>query len=549
MTGVLTDRTTPRGRFRARLREGVDYLPCAAVVMAACLAFHVLKGTGLLEGRAPLRQGLILAAVLAVLAPVRARDVAAPLRILHRTILLLFTGFVLISYPTLSDAYYAESAWTETLIRHGRWLAVAAGVLGWWRPGFGLVPVIYVAWKKEHLENLYGFNLNATDYHIVMELMVFICLAIGVVAAVEAVTRRLSGRDGGRAGVRSLGEGAFMAALAIHMANYFYSAVAKITLPGAGPFTWIMENETVNIMMATIVTGLGPLATDPAIAAAALSAMAGGQVVSNAITLGAQLAAVLCVLRTRWALVATLAYDVMHLGIFLTTGILFWKWMMVNVGLVIALRLMIAQQGSARGPPWPLSVMAVGVLVLSPLVFRIAELGWFDGRALNRPSVQAILEDGREVPVPTNFFLEGATQLAKAAIGFPFPGHFDRIGVFGKALDGAPGMRAARTCDLPVAATSGLDAVFRDNPRLGAFFRRHHDYALSRAGPDGRIRYNLFPHHNWSNPVRYAAFDRVDLRDVVAYRYAIDSICLNLDEDGAIEEKLMLRGTHVIEVR
>ena len=212
--GMSVLMTTAQRWTIERWQEGAAWLPCAAIVLTACLLFQVIKLTGLFEGRDPALHGALLAMLVMALAFVRARDVARPLRILHRSLLLLFTGFIAISYPTLSEAYYVDSGWTRALMQEGRWVAVALGLVGWWRPGFALVPALYVAWKKEHLADLYGFKLNATDYYIVMELTIFVCLAIGLVALVERLGTR-SVRSGRSDRPQwSLGEGVFMTALA-----------------------------------------------------------------------------------------------------------------------------------------------------------------------------------------------------------------------------------------------------------------------------------------------------------------------------------------------
>ncbi|MGF1553066.1 MAG: hypothetical protein ACFBWO_11295 [Paracoccaceae bacterium] len=518
-------------------------------MLAACLGVWALKKLGVPDGDRPEMQGAILLALVLALAPVRAAGVAPPLRVLHRVVVGFFGLYAIASYPAVSDAYLAESLYARAIHDEGRWLVAAAALAAWWRPGFGLIPVVYLGWKKTLMAEQFGFTMNATDYIPVAELGLFVCLAIGAVAAAEAAGRRLSlaspGRTDGRADGRwTLGEGAFVAAFALHAANYFYSAVAKATLPGAGFWTWALENDTHDIMLATASIGLGPLLGVDWLAYLAHEAMDRFQHVTNVVTYLLQYAALVALVRIRLAMLTALAWDAMHLAIFVTTSILFWKWMAVNIGFALAFGLLLDR----RAPPWPLFVMGTGVLLLAPLLFWVATLGWFDSRALNRPSVVAVTEDGREVRVPSNYFLEGSAQMSKGHVGKPYPGHFADIGVFGKAEAGLPGREAAEDCDLPVAAESGLSEAFAREPKLERYFREHHRFMLANVGEDGQYPYNWYPHHNWSNPALFTEFGSLDLREIVAYRYVIESLCFRYDGRGGIEHDVRLRGVHTIPV-
>jgi len=541
-TAILT---RPAQLFSAFWDAVRPYVLHAGVVFAACVGVWFLQSNFFYVGDNPRWHSILLVAVVLVLLPIRSRDVARPLLITHRTIFLLFTAYWIVGYPAVSFAYWQGDAYARFLYLDARWVALAAGLIGWFRPGFGIVPVTLMAWKKHLMADQFGFPLNATDYYPVAELSLYVTLAIGTAAAGGVIARRVPWPEGWRPETGwSLGEAAFLGAFAIHMANYFYSAVAKMTLPGAGPLTWILENRTHDIMMATWSIGLGPLHGTGPVALAAHEFMSGLTIPVNAITVLAQLAGLVCLFRIRWGMVTTGLYDVLHVIVFVTTSILFWKWMTLNVGLLVALRYLLPR----KAPPWPLAVMSAFVLLLSPLVFRVAWLGWFDTGTLNKVTVEAELEDGRRVEVPNVYFLEGSAQLAKSSIGGKFDGHFEDIGVFGKAERGYEQMLRANECELEVAETSGLAETFARNPKLDRYFRFHHDFIMSQVDEDGRFNTWLFPHHNWSNPVLYRDFAEIDLANVTAYHYVVESICFSYDGDGGVHERVLLKGSHEIRV-
>jgi len=553
----VTDRIDPPARSLPRtpadalalgrdlVVEGVRYLPHAAIVFAACLAVYALKRGGVLDGTHPAAQIVVVAVLLAALAPVRADTVSAPLRIIHRSVAVLYGGYALVSYTAVSDGYLAESFYADAMHGWGRWLVVGAAILAWWRPGFLLVPVLWVGWRKTLMAEQFGFKMNATDYIPTAELGVFLCLVIGAVALAERAARAVPMALPGERDARwSLGEGAFVAAFALHAANYFYSAVAKATLPGAGFWTWALENDTHDIMMATASIGLGPLLGVDWLAMAAHEVMDRTQHVTNVLTYLMQYAALFALVRIRWAMVLTALWDAMHFAIFVTTSILFWKWMIVNAGLLLAL----GRLRDRVAPPWPLIVMGTGVLLLSPQIFWVATLGWFDSAALNRPSIWAVTADGREVRVPSNYFLEGSAQMSKGHLGKPFTGHFQDIGVFGKAERGYEQRVAADACDLEVAEESGLADTFARNSDYARYFREHHRFMMANVDENGQYPYDWYPHHNWSNPALFEEFGALDLREIVVYRYVIESLCLHYESGVGIVEDVRLRGEVTIPV-
>lgn len=535
----------PQGLIGAGWDAVRPYAVHAAVVLLACVGVWAVQRNYFLVGDQPVKHPLILAGLVLALLPLRARDISRPLLITHRAIVLLFAFYWLISYTAVSAAYWEGDPFARFLHNEARWVAVAAGLAAWWRPAFGIVPIVLMAWKKHLMADQFGFPLNAVDYYPVAELGLYLTFAIGIAALANFLASRVIAPAGWRpASEWSFGDAAFLGAFGIHMANYFFSAIAKMILPGAGMTTWVLENRTHDIMLATWAIGLGPLQGTGSLAWAGHEFMALFAAPANAITLLTQLAGLICIARIRWAVVLTGIYDILHLVVFVTTSILFWKWMTLNVGLILALRHLLPR----GAPPWPLIVMTIAVTLLTPFVFRVPWLGWFDSGALNKVIVEAEMESGERVELPNVYFLEGSAQLAKSVIGRPYEGHFEGIDVFGKASEGREQMVASHSCDLPVAEKSGLSQSFERNPRLTRYFRYHHDFVLSRAGADGWFNPWLFPHHNWAAPARYEEFFEIDVRNIRAYHYIVESVCLTYDGNGGVDERVLLKGSHEIRV-
>ena len=107
-------------------------------------------------------------------------------------------------------------------------------------------------------------------------------------------------------------------------------------------------------------------------------------------------------------------------------------------------------------------------------------------------------------------------------------------------------MRQANACALPVAEQSAI-VHYAKNSSLDQIIRRHHAFVLANIDGKGRIDYDWFPHHIWSIPPLYEAFWLLDKREIVSYRYIVESVC-NDFIDGHLVSELKLRGAYDIPV-
>src|SRR3546814_11027254 len=84
-------------------------------------------------------------------------------------------------------------------------------------------------------------------------------------------------------------------------------------------------------------------------------------------------------MNVRAAALITVFYDITHVVIFIVSGILFWKWILMNLAIVAAFT-------SLRHQRFDGFVRLVGVVAVigGTLVFFAARLAWYDTPALNR---------------------------------------------------------------------------------------------------------------------------------------------------------------------
>jgi hypothetical protein len=82
------------------------------------------------------------------------------------------------------------------------------------------------------------------------------------------------------------------------------------------------------------------------------------------------------------------------------------------------------------------------------------------------------------------------------------------------------GMACALPADRPAAETPDLTSFAR-------LTRDWHTAMLAAANGKGLVAYDLYPHHIWSDPRRYATFAALDLREVAGYRWQRDAKCID----------------------
>lgn len=470
---------------------------------------------------------------------VRASALPGPVQFVYRGVIGLFACYLaLVQVPVVSadlSTWHLAESWA-----YG-WGAAALGVLALWRISWAVPFFMAAKWQKAMFSEALEIRISPTDYSAVLEFG--LTLALGGLA--YEVTRRAYGwwRDweGSATGPSPL-ETVFLTAVAVHFSNYFYSGIQKIRISEPW-WQWVVENPTYNLGIVAWEIGNLPVRMfGDDVAARTVELHQLTVVPLNAGILLLQLLAIVAIARIRWAMIMTAIYDVTHVGIFLASGIFFYKWIWLNLLLVIALGRMGGRKLSA-----PLATWLMGVVLVAPTIYFVVFLGWFDSASLNHERVEAIDADGRVYQMPTNYFLAGSITHAQQSVVTRKTGHFQNYayGVITRNDLGPSVFEDAQRCALPVATESG--AIAPEAKRISRILHRHHNYVLSVAGADGTIEYDWYPHHIFSIPVGFEAFDNLDKRRIAAYRYVLESKCLDFKGGRPVSETV-LRGELLVPV-
>ncbi|WP_420394465.1 hypothetical protein [Acuticoccus sp.] len=497
-------------------------------------------------------RGWLLEALVAVFALcaatglVRYPSEARPVRIIVTGLSLVMGLYGLALGHSIAVAPDQDGASVDLALQLGTVLLVVATVMSLVRPSFAVFPFVYVALHKALTRSLSGANeLGVNDYLPLVEVGLF--LAVGVVALSLARTA-LVGRDKALHEPVVLGATVLLAAaIGAHLGNYVMSGVEKMALDG-GLLSWAFENPTSALMLNGYNLGAAPLSAWPALFGWAYEAFRAVEVPINILTLFAQITCALAFLDRRLLIGYAAFFDAMHVTIFVLTGALFVPWIVLN-SLIVAAALRLP---SSR---LPRAAVAVGVVttLFGNVLFYNAHLGWYDSRQARVGSFVAVVDDGREVPVPSSYFREASYLLLTRHFGYrqtSYPsGHaptsaWGQIGLHHN-LNGAVAytrhamMTAGRSCSIPLAQPAMVDY---DATRPAPFVRAQHARALGYEERGETNRYYAYPHHHFAMPWLFRDFSALKPSQIVGYKYRVETVCLDF-ADGRFQRDVLAKTT------
>lgn len=522
----------------------VETLAFLAFLMASLFVFSTYKKAILQQLHTVENLFLFIPPILIAIAgtKIKVNEFPASLQIILRTILLLFGAYILMSYPTMPvNALPDEIGF---IVEYGRFMAAAACVAGCFFLSWGLIPLTFIIWYKAVQADVLGLEISHTDYLPLIEIAIFFILSFLLLKAIEHITPKIFTPDETDESQLTSAEKIVLFGIAAHMANYFYSGVKKIHL-GDSPLSWVLENQTQSLLINARELGQLPIGFSDTLSAFMFETLGSLVVLNNALLLAGQLFALIALCRVRWALWATLFYDLTHIVIFIVSGIFFYKWILFNTSIVFALETMKKKAIS------PLFAIVFSLAVFyAPSNFFVAHLGWWDTPALNAERFYAITEQGETIPIPTNYWGIFSVRFAQQRIIWDKENGYFPTGTYGITQSYDEMIDGFQSCDDGFIKNNGTtDAIerhFETQPsKLEDFVRQYHDWVLSR---DKKWSYNLYPHHIFSFPWTYAEFRKLDPKDIVAYRYHVSAVCLGHTNDG-FARNVVKEGWHDISVR
>ncbi len=197
--------------------------------------------------------------------------------------------------------------------------------------------------------------------------------------------------------------------------HYWYPGWAKVRL-GPRPWSWALGNRTSDLAMNAWVYGhVGFLRRETV--GRIVDVMRRFDVPIQALTLSVELASVF-LLANRWLAIALLGmFVVMHVGIFISSGLAFWKWSVMDVALIVFLL--------GAGPHTLEHLFSPMALALSVMIVALggwhsapAWLGWIDSRLVQLFRYEVVDVRGRVYALPNNFCAPYDQAFCQGRFGF-----------------------------------------------------------------------------------------------------------------------------------
>lgn len=518
-TAVLQNFTPLQG---LRFKDD-SVIAAIVIILASCIGMFVLKGAIRYE---PIHGFLPFITAVYTLVPllfigVKYAQGLGSFNILLRGATASILFYIAVNY----QGYIPENTIDRGYLDYYKWFALAAGIASLWRPALAVIPACYVMHAKQIVSINYGLFITSTDYLVVIEVILFCACAMMALALWQWLTGHRFKSD-----ISNPLWIIFIFALGSHFGNYFFSGVQKLILDPSEPWGWLW-NETFNLAAAWGESGQVPISHLP-IYEYAFWFLKTFILEFNIATLGLQLLSLFVFFR-RWAMVVmTFFFDCMHIAIFIFSGVFFWKWILLNAVLIAACR---AFPEEKPGKAFVIAGM-VGVL-FSQAFFTTKWLGWYDTRTFEHEYYIAVTDDGAEYKVPSNFFMAASVNVAQQRVTdegetmTPYRTHNIALTPEHKAQGNA--------CSHPIKEAPEISVkTFQE---IEKFVMHTHIYQMERANEKGVYRYDLYPHHIWSNPWEYKEFAALDKRTIKSFKYVMDVKCIEYSDGKSLPDFRSMR--------
>jgi len=407
--------------------------------------------------------------------------------------------------------------------------ALILGFASYFRPSLLFPTILIFAAQKHFVSAQTGIHISSTDWYIVFETALFTYIIIGI-SGIWSVACRFSSMLDHETTVKSIRtsfEFCVYILLAAHFGNYFYSGIGKL---GLDPFSvmntsnalqWIANNPTHDLILNAYYLGLQPFQFSKTIVLTLFDFSQHTVILMNTLVVAMQIAALGAVVSRGASRMLTALFDLQHVTIFLFTGIFFWKWIILNILFIYAL----SRVEYRRIDPI-LGTFLFATVLLSPFVFSIAHLAWFDTPAVNRIGISAVSDEG-EHQVPTNFFRPASVSFAQQRVGRPLVGGYP-TGTYGNFYNGHAVAELWR-CESKEFHPPQLS--IQALTQLSAFLKKYHNHVLN-ADAWTNYYYDLYPHHIFSALGTYEDFRTLDKRNIKYYNVTVESACITRTPSG-----------------
>jgi len=426
-------------------------------------------------------------------------------------------------------------------------ICILCAVISLYRLIFPVLLVPAFEYYKASIAKYSGFHISEVDYIAVSDFLIVLTFGMLITAILRRSDRVRSIPDFFRkiwdpiSRNTSLKDKSFskegciiIFAISVHFCNYFYSAYEKLVASVMIGENWVTVNETQNLFHIAKVTSSTPLIYLPQNFIDTLSTtldISNVHIIINLTVILIQILSILFFISRRFAAILTLTFDLSHIGIFVLTGIFFWKWILLNLLITYTL---------IRMPDWNVKSIAkisIPTMIVTPFLFTVTFLGWFDARAWNDEYFEIELNDSSKIRLPSNYFFDDSVTVAQQSFMEGVNGTFHtRTWGFFKGEEPIS-LNEVNKCSVYRKNNKMLDVEKLSNFMLNVI--NEYESIERKLGVNWVRLHLLYPHHIWTfiNPFS----EGFSMNKVTAMTFVYEPKCLRQGKWQVVDKKEMYR--------
>jgi hypothetical protein len=194
----------------------------------------------------------------------------------------------------------------------------------------------------------------------------------------------------------------FITVICLHASNYFIPGLGKMMI-SHNYINWIWINDLSNIVIARYTHGwiTDIISLDTALTIA--KHFQEWTVIAQIITFLSQILVLVVFIHKRFSLLLFLSFELLHIGVFIVTGIFFWEWVLINLAIVYSIN-KLTLQDSKKIFNYKVMLVAIPFIFLGNSVFNASFLAWYDTPLHNYFEIYAVDENDKEYKMDKNLF-------------------------------------------------------------------------------------------------------------------------------------------------
>ena len=190
-------------------------------------------------------------------------------------------------------------------------------------------------------------------------------------------------------------------AVSLHASNYFIPATAKLEI-SPDLYQWVFYNNISNLFVSSYINGwLNSLSEKTILEIASIINFFNTPLLLFSFMI--QFISIFIFFKEKLTFIILVLFEILHIGIFLASGIFFYKWIILNLGFIIFLR-QLSSKTKAQLFNIKVAFLFVILVIFSPLYFTPQSLAWYDTKINNYFDVYVTDIDKKSFKLGRNFF-------------------------------------------------------------------------------------------------------------------------------------------------